>query len=298
DYAIARVRSIGCLSVGPLTGSVESVVELIDPSNGSLLAVVRQVSSLDRYRPRLELTFEITELTCELRGNPWMTYLACRFAWENEAASVVGSVFGQSAPLRGERFESPDYLEVADGTQRLTIAAHGRPYHRKTSPRSFDSLLICEGEQARSFSFTIDFDQPFPMRTALDASVPIFQSQTSGRIPADIHSAWLLGLTAKNVIIAEVNVVDEGAGESSDQKNPASSESSLDPAPLGLRVQVVLLETEGTAVDCLLRTAVVPVRAFESRPSDPESVTELPITTEGTQVRMGRFQLKEITLCF
>ncbi|MFN9973072.1 MAG: hypothetical protein ACK58T_24615, partial [Phycisphaerae bacterium] len=200
--------------------------------------------------------------------------------------------------LRGERFESPDYLEVADGTQRLTIAAHGRPYHRKTSPRSFDSLLICEGEQARSFSFTIDFDQPFPMRTALDASVPIFQSQTSGRIPADIHSAWLLGLTAKNVIIAEVNVVDEGAGESSDQKNPASSESSLDPAPLGLRVQVVLLETEGTAVDCLLRTAVVPVRAFESRPSDPESVTELPITTEGTQVRMGRFQLKEITLCF
>ena len=96
---------------------------------------------------------------------------------------------GQAAGFRSERFESPDYVEVSDPDQRVVIATHGRPYHRRSGPRMLDSLLLVEGEPAREFEFTIDFEQSFPMRTAVDAMTPATANETSGASPTTMASS-------------------------------------------------------------------------------------------------------------
>ena len=152
--------------------SIETAAELRSPVDGSVLANLRQITSVDRVQPRIHVTLIFDQLVTCVKGNPWLTYFGCRFAWDNEAASVTRSVMGHACGFRSDRFESPDYVEVSDPDHRVVIATHGRPYHRRSGPRMFDSLLIVESEPEREFQFTIDFDQSFPLRTAIDAMTP------------------------------------------------------------------------------------------------------------------------------
>lgn len=66
-----------------------------------------------------------------------------------------------------------------------------------------DSLVIVEGESAREFQFTVEFDQPFPLRTAGDAMTPISVLQTQGSMASGAASGWILGLSAKNVELCQ-----------------------------------------------------------------------------------------------
>ena len=95
------------------------------------------------------------------------------------------------------------------------IATHGRPYHRMTGTRMFDSLLIVESEPVREFEFTIDFDQPFPLRTAVDAMTPPIVTQIPATVPTSMTSSWILGLSARNVelIHSKVRPATDDASE-------------------------------------------------------------------------------------
>ncbi len=277
SYATSRMTSSTVTESGPWFGAIQTLSELTDPATGDLLSRVKQTTTVERSVPRIQIDIEFEDLQHEATGNPWMTYYGCRFAWDNEAASITRGVLGQASGFRSERFESPDYVEVADPDQRLLIVPHGRPYHRRTGPRMLDSLLIVEGEPSRRFRFTIEFDQPFPMRTVSELLQPPLCIETDGAVPKSADSGWLLGLTAKNVTLARVR-----------------SEAGGSP---GVRIVLLLEETEGQSASCGIRTLRKVTSARLRRPDGCE-IRELPVTEDGVVVEFSAFQIREVELTF
>lgn len=275
-YATAHVTGHRIVHAGTVFAAIETTCELRSPVEGLVLARFRQITSVDRAQPRIHVRVVFDRIETRVKGNPWLTYFGCRFAWDNEAASVTRSVMGQAAGFRAERFESPDYVEVSDQDHRVVIATHGRPYHRRSGPRMLDSLLIVEGEPARDFEFTIDLDQPFPLRTAVDANTPVCVSETDAIVPAGMSTSWILGLSARNVELVRSTV------------RPATEDSAEE-------ISLLLAETEGHSVKCLIRTARSPSSAFIVN-ADRSQKTAAEITSEGVVVRMNSFQLKEVLL--
>ncbi len=275
-YSTTHLTEHRILHVGTVFAAIETTSELRSPTDGSTLAIVRQITSIDRAQPRIHVTLIFDRLVTRVKGNPWLTYFGCRFAWDNEAASVTRSVMGHAAGFRSERFESPDYVEVSDPDHRFVIATHGRPYHRRSGPRMIDSLLIVESEPAREFQFTIDFDQSFPLRTAIDAMTPAIVTQTAGSAPMSMSSGWILGLSARNVALVHAAV------------RPASDDS-------GEELSLLLTETEGTSAKCLIRTAHRPTAAFLVN-ADRSQKTVAEITDQGIVVQLNAYQIREVLL--
>jgi hypothetical protein len=141
-----------------------------------------------------------------------------------------------------------------------------------------DSLLIVEGETSRSFQFTIDFDQRFPLRTAADVLSPVIVLETSAVIPTSMPSSWILGVSAKNV---ELVRMDHSTG---------SAEESEE-------LQVMLSETDGVSVQCLLKTARKPSNAFSVNADRTEKIA-LNVTEQGIAVTLNAFQIKTLILVF
>ncbi|HRA90280.1 MAG TPA: hypothetical protein PK992_19480, partial [Planctomycetaceae bacterium] len=274
-YSTTHLTGHRILHAGTVFASIETAAELRSPVDGSVLAILRQITSIDRVQPRIHVTLIFDRLVTRVKGNPWLTYFGCRFAWDNEAASVTRSVMGHASGFRSDRFESPDYVEISDPDHRVVIAAHGRPYHRRSGPRMFDSLLIVESEPEREFQFTIDFDQSFPLRTAIDAMTPPLISKTSGSVPS-LMSSWVLGLSARNVELVYSKV------------RPASDDS-------GEELSLLLTETEGVSAKCLIRTARRPTAAFVVNAERSQKVVA-EVTDEGVVVQLSPYQLKEVLL--
>ena len=275
-YATTHLLEHRILHAGMVFASIETTGELRSPADGSTLAKVRQVTSIDRAQPRIHVTLIFDQLVTQVTGNPWLTYFGCRFAWDNESATVTRSVMGHAAGFRSERFESPDYVEVSDPDHRVVIASHGRPYHRRSGPRMFDSLLVVESEPSREFQFTIDFDQAFPLRTAVDAMTAAIITETSGTTPASTASSWVLGLSARNVELVHSRVRAATADR-------------------GEELSLLLTETEGLSVKCLIRTARRPTAAFVVNADRSQKVVA-EITDEGIVVPLNAYQIKEVLL--
>jgi alpha-mannosidase len=278
SYALANIVSQRVVEAGVVFAAVETISELVSPVDGSRLATVIQTTSVDRVQPRIQIHLRLEDIKSSVKGNPWLTYYGCRFAWDNESAVITRAVMGQAGGFRAERFESPDYIEVSDHDHRLMIVSHGRPYHRRSGPRMLDSLLIVEGESAREFQFTIEFDQPFPLRTAADAMTPISVMQTTGATPSGAASGWILGLSAKNVEIV-----------STDHKQATEDQSEC--------LTLLLSETDGVAVDCMIKTARRPTAAFAVN-ADLTEKSSLAISDQGTMVSLTAFRIRQVQLIF
>ncbi|MEZ6121742.1 MAG: hypothetical protein R3C49_01045 [Planctomycetaceae bacterium] len=278
-YATARMVSSKVISSGPFTGSIQTTSEIVDVVDGHVKAKFRQTVSVQRDSAKLKIHIEFDDVADAAKGNPWMTYYGCRFAWDNESAAIVRSVLGQPAGFRMERFEAPDYIEVSDSDGRLLILPHGRPYHRRTSGRMLDSLLMVEAETARSFRFTLDFDQPFPMRAAMEQQQPPLLLETSDAVPSHADSAWGVALSAKNIVVARSRVC------------PTSDSSA------SVAVSLLLQETEGRAADCRLMTARTPIAA-RLKTATGKTLQPLDITDTGITIPFTRYQLHEVELLF
>ena len=284
SYATPKLVDSRILATGPATAAVETTCEIHDVDSSEVLARFRQTVSLERSSTRLRVQIDFDEVARPPVGNPWMTYFASRFAWDNEAAAITRSVLGQARGFRMERFESPDYVEVADSDSRLVIVPHGRPYHRRSGHRMLDSLLLVEGEPERHFEFTLDFNHPYPMRVASEALSPVLHQSTSQKRPAKADSSWVLGLSAKNITIARTQVDRDDSGKSDTDDG-------------GTRLRLLLEETEGRGTRCAIHTARKPKLARLRRPNG-EMVQELTVSDAGVAVEFTRFQIKEVELTF
>jgi alpha-mannosidase len=226
-YSAMRGRSLELTCTGPSLAEAVTTGDLIDQTNGEVLAAFRQVFRVWRGRNVVELEIELEPKRLP-EGDPWTNYYACRFAWNDETAVVTRSVQGTAQPSPDGRLDAPHYVEIAEDELRTTIVPVGLPFHRRTENRMLDTLLVVAGETARKFRFVIACDEAYPMRAALDAYVPPVVLPTEVGPPPAGPAGWFLHVDTKNVQVTSLRPLPPAAGQ-----------------PGG--VQVRLAETEGRA---------------------------------------------------
>jgi len=278
-WATPRLLQTSVLESGPVFAAVETITEFSSPADNSTIGRTRQITRVDRLRPVIEIEIELTDLAQPVRGNPWLTGWCCRFAWDNEAAVVSRGVLGQIAGFRLERIESPDFVEITDGPHRLTILSDGRPWHRRAGSRMLDSLLQVEGEHITRFRFRLDFDQPSPLRSAEDLASQLIALEVPRKVPAKSSSAWILGLSARNVQLVQARWKHQAPN--------APDELSL-----------ILSETEGLPASCQIRTARPPVTACLVNHDRSHKVLLENPGDAAPSVPLQPFQICEVLLTF
>ena len=266
------------VSGGTTLAVVETEGRLLDPQNlGRSLAEFKQTVRLWRGRPVIEVEFEITP-TKPLDGEPWTNYFAARWAWKNEDAAITKGVLQAAQPVLGERFEAPDYVEIADTTQRVALLTSGLPFHRRTGPRMLDTLLLVAGEPYGPRTLRIIFDQPFPMQAALSVVTPPIVVPIDRGPSTSGASGWMFHVAAKNVILLKILPIDE--------QSPSSRGGCV------LR----LLETEGQAKTFKLLAFRNPSMARQ-RDSIGQTVCTLGIDNDGgVIVEIAPYEVCEVEL--
>ena len=292
QYAEMRCRSRETLSHGPTRGEIVTVGDIVDPSNDERLATFRQTIRVWRARPVVEIDIELNDLKLP-DGDPWNNYFASRFAWNDGTSAVTRSVFHAAQGFAGERFETSDYIEAASESERLTIIPHGLPYHRKTSPRMVDSLLIVGGETKRRFQFTLAIDAPFPLEAAWNATTPAAVVPTELGPPRAGTTGWFFHLDARNVQLTRVLplITPHASAETS------SNDDDYTALITGPGFAVRLIETEGRAKRVRLRTFRQPLHA-RKRDFVGSTLYELTLEGDSVLIDIAAYEIAEVELRF
>ena len=273
SYVSARCVGATLLSAGPWLGTIETEGLIRQPGTKEKLIGYRQKISVERSRPIIDIEVTIDDDSQALEGNPWMSYFACRFAWDNESARVTRSQLGWPAKTKMERFEAPHYIKVQDDEHCVQILTDGLPFHRLAGFRMLDSLLRVEGEPATTFRFRLILDDGRSQHFATSFLQPVLQYDTSGIIPQTAVSGWLLGLSAKNVVVARSEVTTDG------------------------KVRLLLQETEGRPANCKIRLAKNAKLAVRMM-AEGGVIEELGSDADEFMVPLSRFQLRLIEITF
>jgi alpha-mannosidase len=192
------------LQSGPGMSEIETEGRIVDPQMPDrVLATFRQRVRLWRARPLIEVEFDITPVK-PLDGEPWTNYYAARWAWKKEDAALTKGVLQSAQPVHGERLEAPDYVEIADESQRVALLTAGLPFHRRSGPRMLDTLLLVAGEPAGPRTVRIVLDQPFPMQAAISVATPPVVIPVDRGPAASGPSGWLFHLSTRNVVLINI----------------------------------------------------------------------------------------------
>jgi len=237
-YSTMRCQSVEVTSSGPSVGEIVTAGEIVDPNTDASICGFRQTFRVWRGLPYLELEIELEPQRLP-DGDPWGTFYASRFAWNDSSAAISRSILGAAQPMQMERIESGEFIEIASSDQkRTTILPIGLPFHRKTGPRMIDSILICEGESARSFRFVIAIDQHYPTQAARDVLSPVIAVPTESGPPRSGETGWFYSLDTRCVqashlagLVREPSLLD----------SPDEVETPPDTNGFSIRLQ----ETEG-----------------------------------------------------
>src|SRR5690349_2405848 len=92
-------------SPGPVLGEITSRGRLVDPEGKVMAGFVQRVQAW-RGSPVLTLEIEL-EVQEEPRADPWNSYFASRFAWNDAGADVRRSVSCVSQPTEAKKLEAP-----------------------------------------------------------------------------------------------------------------------------------------------------------------------------------------------
>jgi alpha-mannosidase len=294
-YAQMKMESFSVNSVGPSFGEIETKGVIVHPKTSEILASYRQIIRLWRGKPIIEIKMVVSPEKIP-EGNPWGTYFACRFAWNDSAASLSRSVQESVESVGYERIESPHYLEIASDELRTTLLFDGMPFHRKTGMRTVDSILICEGETEQKFQVRIAIDATYPMQAAYDSLIPA--AIVPSYEPADNQkTGWFFHVNKKNVLISQLKMLEKpGQAMESSGGNVGNSET---PEASGnvLRVNCRLIETEGQFCQIKLQTFRKPVAAWKCDFNQNRGVP-LVIMGDVVLVDLDRFEVADIELEF
>lgn len=276
---------------GPLIGELTTTGKIVDPVDDSVIATFQQKICLRRKSRLLELTMTLKPQVPP-SGNPWTTYYASRFAWNNSSCVLTYGAQESAQSVEGKRLESPHFFEIADDEKRTTILSGGIPFHRISGGRYLDSILIPAGETRTEFKMAIAVDEPFPMRAALDFMVPVQKILTKNGINTVNRSGWFFHLDAKNVqligIEPWVELVDF-------PENEHSSSLQIETKRDGLGFVVRLLETEGRNRQVRLRC----FRRFKNAYSCNFLgcvMTELPVEEDAVTIDIAAYEIVDLKL--
>jgi alpha-mannosidase len=235
-YSVMAADSVEVTSTGPTFGEIVSRGRLLD-REGKNLAGFRQTVRLWFGSRVLNIDIEIDPQE-EPRADPWNSYYACRFAWNDSDAELWRGVSSCREPTDAKRLEAPEYLEIETENARTTILSGGLPYHRRSGFRMVDTLLVSRGETARSFRLGVGIDLPNSAAAAWELLAPPTAIYESAAPPVS-SSGWLFHIDAKNIVATSWEPLAAAEG------------SEAGAAGQGFRVR--LLETAGKAGRVTLR---------------------------------------------
>lgn len=273
NYVTPRCTAATLLASGPWLGCIETEGIIRQPGTKAKLIGFRQKISIERTRPAIDIQITIDDDSQQLAGNPWMSYFACRFAWDSDMAKVTRSQLGWPTRTKMERFEAPHYIKIKDDDLCVQLLTDGLPFHRLAGSRMLDSVLRVEGEVSTTFQFRLVLEDGRAQQAATDFIRPALEFDTDGTAPQDAAFGWLLGISAKNVIVARSEVTPEG------------------------NMRLLLQETEGRPANCKVRLAR-PAKQAQHVLATGESIETLGDDSDEFAVQLNRFQLKLIEFTF
>jgi alpha-mannosidase len=235
-----------------LVGEIESQGRLLDASDGHL-AQFRQRVRMVRGMPGVFVDVQLEPQQLP-EGDLWRSYYASRLAFTDEAIGVRRGAHWLAFDTAREWIESPEWVEINDGTGTVACLSLGLPYHRRATANWLDTLLLSAGEDARQFQFAIALDHTYLTQLAL--ALLTAGPAPLAALPAQPGSSrgWFLHVAAKNIVVTHIEPIASSSHEASSHDSTASAP----PARNGLRIR--LLETEGRAA----RTQLSAFRAFSS----------------------------------
>ncbi len=193
-YSQMRCTDVKTSCPTRLSGMITSRGNLIDDAGAgeSIVAEYEQKITVNRGIPIIDFAVTIIP-QIELIQNV-NHYFCSRIAWKHESADLVRNVQESRAHVVEDRFDASNFLEIKGLSDSITLLTGGLPYHRRSSRRMVDTLLIVAGETRNKFRFGIGLNLEYPLHSAIGFMTPalIFDS--------DQKSGWFFHLNCKNVV--------------------------------------------------------------------------------------------------
>jgi alpha-mannosidase len=195
-YSVMAVDKIEVTESSTASGELTTHGRLMD-RHGATQARYVQRFRVWRGSRILAIDIELDPVV-EPQADPWNSYYACRFAWNDESAELFRAVHQQRHAVPGKQFEAPHYIEIEAVTKRTTILTGGLPFHRRVGGRILDTLLRVRGERGRKFRVGIGIDATHPLQEAQQLLAPPIAVQAVAAPPSPA-SSWLFHCDAKSV---------------------------------------------------------------------------------------------------
>ncbi len=273
EYSIMAADEIVVTSPGPVFGEIVCRGRLVD-RQARRLAGYTQTTRVWRGSRLIELQIDL-DVEQLPAADPWNSYYAARFAWGDATANLYRSVNLANVPTDVVQLEAPHFIDVRSDKVRTTLLTGGLPYHRRFGLRKLDTLLVVQGETARSFRLGIGIDLPHPVPAALGFLAP--PTVEPNRPCPPTPAGWLFHLDARNVTAThwEPLVGEDGVA--------------------GFRVR--LLETDGRRAELGLRCFRSVASAARIEPGEAEPL-ELPVDDDRVSIDIGPHQWVEVEARF
>jgi hypothetical protein len=254
-YAIQTADEISVTEISPITGRLTITGHLILPDGKNAADFIETITI--RRKSRL-LEFNLALTPYDYSGeNPWDSYYAVRYAWNDNTLDLRGGLADGVHTLSGERLQSPKFVDLRNDEFALTFLTEGLPFHRRFGERQLDTILIAKGETiaVKNFRFGIgvDLKQPVPASLEFLVQKDLFVVPVS-KCPKN-SSAWFFLIEAKNVVAL--------------YWKPLTENDQL------IGFKVFLLETEGKRAHFAFHLFRTPVKAIATNLSDEKNETEI-----------------------
>lgn len=316
-YSVMVCRMMMVTKTGPAVGEIVTQGDLLHPGTGEVLASFTQKTSLARGRNVVEIEVDLQPVI-KPDADPWSNYFTMRFAWMDSTAAVTRSVLGTTQGFRGQRIESPQYIEIADSDTRTAILMNGLPFHRRSENRMIDTILQVEGESTTKFRFGIALEDACPMQAAVQFSSPVPTLAVAG--PPAQRTGWLFRVSHRNVrVLRYCDLLDEPEENGKQSPDPLSDEVPFMPTKENSESQseqpaetvsetlsktwprsgfaVRLQETEGRRTEARLQFVRTPQFA-RSRDFTGATLSRLTIQNDEIAVTLQPFEIVEVELRF
>jgi alpha-mannosidase len=252
----------------------------INGADGRILASFRQRYRLWTGRPILELDITLNDLDATwlasiADADPWMQYLACRWAWPDPSSMLRRTCLLAPELTEADRPETPDALDISTRRQRTALLFGGLAHHKRHGTRMLDTLLVAGREQARSFRLGVALDLEYPFHAAVDLLAPAYIVPTDTGPPRNGPTGWLIAVDHAGVAITHMEHV-------------ASSDDSR-----GWGIVFHALETAGRPARCRLRTFRNPTWARQTD-FQGETIVDLPIDNDAVLLDLTPRELARI----
>ncbi len=199
-YTQMKAETISGRKINRVQASITSEGKLIDGSQ--VIAQYRQTIEVTRGMPVIELRMEL-DTKIDWPPHPFF-YLCNRIAWADESARPIANLQECRHPVSAEWIHATQTFHLDIGEEGVTLLTGGLPYHRRSSRRMLDSLLVVGKERCRDFRMGIGVKLAYPMLTAASRLTPAIVTDRPIRgIPglSGDEPDWWLHFDRKNILV-------------------------------------------------------------------------------------------------